>query len=184
MLNVQKKLLMLAGTTIILSACAPQVNLDTNTIYHSKLDYAYTPKEVIYAAANRNLDTTVYGYPFGDDSVRSNFKSDLEQILAKSKIAKITEISTHSNISERLPYKLILVYNQGDTLKGSELCYGKVPSTYALNSDNYIKLHAIFCRGDKALSEIYGMTDALNAQDKKFIKLTNDVVDVLLPELK
>ena len=165
----------IAFIALALSGCADGARLSslpTITPY-------YYPTLVWHATRDGGMRTVIYGNPFDRSQIESN-----KLILAALKLPTRFEASPFQLLAPDAPrrgYRLVLVFNPNPIWIGFQDACGDLSDINVAAASDAIALHASFCIGTRAITELDLIGVGRGPDDPAFVQLMRSALDELLP---
>lgn len=111
---------------------------------------AYRENDYATAGSNRDMWVVVLGTVPGSDAAALQQKT----IATMQQNAGIKTRFTTQPQNHKSEYKTVLLFNAADSVRSSDLCSNPGSQPAAQGSSD-LRIHAVFCRYDQFLSEVY-----------------------------
>ncbi|MEM6903818.1 MAG: hypothetical protein AAF556_11335 [Pseudomonadota bacterium] len=142
---------LLVAVMLLLGACS------TNTqVGSASLQPAYSPRDLAYAGAGRDMEVRVFGNPFSPGVPDPVFGEAMAEAMRGQHFGPDINFTTKPDDSARPSYRIIMLFSQETPQTGFRICQrvaaGEVPMT--TESSGSIPVKMAFCNGRKLLTEV------------------------------
>ena len=157
---MNKALLLLLGLSGLLGC--------QSSIYSVTQERLYSPGDFHYAAADKALQTVLWGNPSGESD--TDFAQRVLTIMVQTSfdVALVRPARFTTEGGDRPEYQVVVAFNPDDQTTAADLCAKPAP-TLAKRSGNGIEARMAFCWHQRVLSTSYAVLDNLEGpEDPRF----------------
>ena len=170
---------LLSAALLILAACTNHTQIGS-----ASLQPAYSPRDLAYAGAGRDMEVKVFGNPFSPGIPDPEFAEMMAEAMRGKHFGPAINFTTKPDDSARPNYRVVMLFSQETPQTGFRICervaVGQVPVT--TESSGSIPVKMAFCNGRKLLTEVLAhLGGGPGVTVESASQLVSNMTPVLLP---
>lgn len=163
--------------TALLAATALPVTAGAATLGGSNYAIQYEYRDFYVAADNKPFHVELVGNPFPGMAPAEFARRLLPVMQANKPPPNLTFTYDAPTDAPRFDHRLMLVFDAANDLGSDSVCHGA--KRFRAGTPGRVQVFAVYCRGDQALSEVTGWTNAAAPDDMPMGELMKDLFNVV-----